>query len=276
MRYLRLIFVLLLALTVAFVIGFNNRCNQQDNKSISRTEKSANSSTAISINTIDEIPLPAGFTRVGLPKDSFGEWLRNIKLKKDNTVYLYNGRSIARQDLHYAVLDISTGNKDLQQCADAIMRLKSEYYFSRKEYDKISFRTGNGTNLNFDAFAKNHSNCYSHDCLLKFLEKVFMNCGTYTVDEMTKPISINDIESGDVFVKAGSPGHAMIVVDVAIKETMHKKVYMLAQSYMPAQDMHIVINPDDEKLSPWYEVNDEERIITPGWIFDKKQLKRWK
>jgi hypothetical protein len=81
---------------------------------------------------------------------------------------------------------------------------------------------------------------------------------------------------GDVFVKAGAPGHAMIVVDVALNETTGKKIYLLAQGYMPAQDMHIVMNPNSSTLSPWYEVNDSEKIITPGWIFTKDQLKRWK
>jgi Domain of unknown function (4846) len=33
----------------------------------------------------------------------------------------------ARQDVQYAVLDISVGNRDLQQCADAVMRIRGEY-----------------------------------------------------------------------------------------------------------------------------------------------------
>jgi hypothetical protein len=50
---------------------------------------------------------------------------------------------------------------------------------------------------------------------------------------------------------------------------------MLAQSYMPAQDIHIVKNPMKDKLSPWYEVNDEKQIITPQWIFETGQIKMW-
>jgi hypothetical protein len=50
---------------------------------------------------------------------------------------------------------------------------------------------------------------------------------------------------------------------------------MLAQSYMPAQDIHIVKNPVDDKLSPWYEVNNAEEIITPEWTFLRNQLRRW-
>lgn len=225
-------------------------------------------------NTIGDIHLPAGFKRA--PTDSFGEWLRDIHLKKDNVVRLYNGTPKERQDLHYAVIDISTGSKDLQQCADAIMRLKAEYYFARKEYNKITFPRGDGKILSFDAYAAEHGKCYTHDCLLSFMEKVFIQCGTYTVDAMTKTISLTDIQLGDVFVKAGAPGHAMIVADVAKNEATHQIIYLLAQSFMPAQDMHIVINPTDENLSPWYAVDSDSKIITPGWTFARTQLKRWK
>ena len=93
---------------------------------------------------------------------------------------------------------------------------------------------------------------------------------------MTGNIVMKEIQPGDVFVKAGSPGHAMIVVDVALNETTRRKIYLLAQGYMPAQDMHIVSNPNNSKLSPWYEINETEKISTPGWIFDRNQLKRWR
>ena len=37
-----------------------------------------------------KIPLPEGFKRVGVEKNSFAEWLQNIPLKKDKTVYLFD------------------------------------------------------------------------------------------------------------------------------------------------------------------------------------------
>ena len=50
---------------------------------------------------------------------------------------------------------------------------------------------------------------------------------------------------------------------------------MLAQSYMPAQDIHIVKNPGNEILSPWYETGEEAMIITPEWKFEQNQLYKW-
>jgi dTDP-4-dehydrorhamnose 3,5-epimerase-like enzyme len=49
-------------------------------------------------------------------------------------------------------------------------------------------------------------------------------------------------------------------------------MYMLAQSYMPAQETQILINPNDESLSPWYPLKDGE-IKTPEWTFMSGDLR---
>jgi hypothetical protein len=273
MKFITGAFIVLLGVTVSLIISFKRISAESAVHTLSLRQQYQK---IIRPSKISDIPMPAGFTRVGVQPGSFGEWLREIYLRKNNVVYLYNGQPVDRQDLHYAVLDISTGNKDLQQCADAIMRLKAEYYFSKKEYDKIVFGEG-AHKLSFSTMLKNAdaTEARLHVLLLQFMEKVFINCGTYTVDAMTKPVGINAMQAGDVFIKAGAPGHAMIVVDVAAN-TAGEKIFLLAQSYMPAQDIHIVINPMNSTLTPWYAVMNYKTIITPGWVFDKTQLKRWK
>lgn len=272
MKFITGAFIVLLCVTVSLIIGFKRISAETI---ATKTAYHVFTKTAPPAKIID-IPLPEGFTRVSAQQGSFAEWLENIQLRKNNTVYLYNGQPVDNQLLHYAVLDISTGTKDLQQCADAIMRLKAEYYFSRKEYDKIVFGDAQ-QKLSFGNWIRNAdiTQQKAHDTLLKFMEKVFINCGTYTVDAMTNAVALTVMQAGDVFVKAGAPGHAMIVVDVA-QNAAGEKIYLLAQGYMPAQDMHIVINPLNQTLSPWYAINNDERIITPGWVFTRTQLKRWK
>jgi hypothetical protein len=224
--------------------------------------------------TVGQIPLPPGFTRAALQSGSYAEWLRNFPLRRDNTVYLYNGQPVEDQRMHYAVLDISTDTTDLQQCADAIMRLRAEYYFSRGEYGKIEFIEGH-TKYNFGKYLSNiEATSNQHGIFMGFMENVFINCGTYTVDAMSSPVLLGTMQPGDMFVKAGSPGHAMVMVDVATN-AVGKKIYLLAQSFMPAQDMHVVVNPINPILSPWYEITNDAEITTPGWVFGNKQLKRW-
>src|SRR5262245_54613618 len=93
---------------------------------------------------VREIPTPKGYKRIVEDSGSFAQWLQHIHLKKDKRVYLYNGDLKRNQAAQFAVIDMPVGKKDLQQCADAVMRLKAEYLFSKKRYDEIAFSDNEG------------------------------------------------------------------------------------------------------------------------------------
>ncbi len=217
---------------------------------------------------ISAIPLPEGFHRIETGHISFAHWLRHIPLKEDRTVYLYNGEPKKNQSAQFAVLDIPVGKKDLQQCADAVMRMRAEYLFSQNRFNEIFFTDNNGKQYAWDGGA----NRFRFE---NYLEKVFGWCGSASLEKQLRPVAdISDIKPGDVLIKGGFPGHAMIVADVAVN-SKGEKIFLLAQSYMPAQDIHIVINPEEEELSPWYKTSGAGNIITPEWTFESKQLRRW-
>ncbi len=222
----------------------------------------------ISYNQIKNIPLPDGFERTQLEESSFANWLEDVPLKKDKTVYKYDGTPKYNQLAQFAVLDISVGTKDLQQCADAVMRLRAEYLFAQKRYDEIVFIDNANKKYAF-------SLPYNRENFAKYLESVFGMCGSASLAKQLK--FKNDfigIEAGDVIIRGGFPGHAVIVMDIA-KNKDGEKIYLLAQSYMPAQDIHVLINPMDENLSPWYKVSEDNIIKTPEYLFYKKELMKW-
>lgn len=219
-------------------------------------------------NYSGEIPVPNGYTRTVTPAGSFTSFLRRLPLKKDKTVYLYNGKKKPRQHAQYAVVDIPTGKKDLQQCADVVMRLRAEYLFAQKKYDSISFTDYAGKRYSWQG----GSNRSQFD---RYLENVFGWCGSASLEKQLKSVAdINRLQPGDVFIHGGFPGHAVIVVDMAVNKA-GKKVYMLVQGYQPAQDMHLLVNPMNDTLSPWYEITDEEKVYTPEWHFSRRELRRW-
>lgn len=82
-------------------------------------------------NTIESrIKPPAGYIRQPVPSDSFVFYLRNLPLLPSGSkVKLYNGKEKPYQQGAFAVVDMEIGNRDLQQCADAIIRLRAEYLF---------------------------------------------------------------------------------------------------------------------------------------------------
>ncbi len=216
---------------------------------------------------IADIPCPPGFKRVATAPGSFGEWLRQLRLKKDNTVYLYNRLPKRNQSAQFAVIDISVGHKDLQQCADAVMRLRAEWLYSRQRLADIDF-TGN---------AQTHYRLRPGAGRAEFdqyLEKVFSYCGTLSLSRQLQAKALVRLAPGDVLILGGSPGHAMLVTDVAVNKR-GQKIFLLCQSYMPAQDVHIVVNPQNATLSPWYEVNSGPLIETPEYTFTINQLKTW-
>lgn len=232
--------------------------------------------------TIGSIPLPAGYHRMVEGDGSFGAWLRNVPLKKETTVYLFDGKPKENQDAQFAVLDVSVGKEDLQQCADAVMRLRAEYLYSRGEYGSITFYTETGRTLNFVQWSAGHGGIVDHGRVFnlsrsmfdRYLREVFMYCSTRTLARQLVRASLNTVEPGDVLIRAGSPGHAMLVVDV-VEDNRGQRAYLLAQSYMPAQDIHIVKNPDDN-LGPWYRSDSGlGRVVTPEYIFKTNELRKW-
>lgn len=72
----------------------------------------------------------------------------------------------------------------------------------------------------------------------------------------------------------GSPGHCVLVVDLAQDEN-GDTCYLLAQGYMPAQDFHVLKNPNKEDC-PWYFKEDlSGNIRTPEYGFTESDIKRW-
>ncbi|MBK8089321.1 MAG: hypothetical protein IPK31_16040 [Chitinophagaceae bacterium] len=100
--------------------------------------------------------MPAGYDRVELSTGSFGNFLRNQPLKQDKTVYLYNGSPKYNQRAQYAVLNVSVGSRDLQQCADAVMRLRAEYLKRwRSRFVSVIMQGGNIAGINTGTGAGN-------------------------------------------------------------------------------------------------------------------------
>ncbi len=106
------------------------------------------------------------------------------------------------------------------------------------------------------------------------MDMVFAYAGTISLAQELKPVAIEDMRIGDVFIQA-SPCHCVIVVDMAQNTETGEKLFMIAQSYMPAQDIQILKNYNDESISPWYSVDFGDVLNTPEWKFNKGDLKRF-
>lgn len=241
---------------------------------------------------VNRIAVPKGFKRVEAKEGSFGDWLRYLALKPGNPdVHLYNGNLKGYQSGHAAVLDVDVGNTDIQQCADAVMRMRAEYLYSIKDYENLHFNFTNGNNVGFKkwsegyrtvikgnsvTWSKSASKDDSYKTFKGFCNTIFNYAGTSSLSkELKKVPNIKDIQIGDVFIFGGFPGHAVLVIDVCENTQTGEKLFMIQQSYMPAQEIHILKNFNNANISPWYSTNFEGDLETPEWTFSKDQLMRW-
>lgn len=240
----------------------------------------------------DRIAPPAGCERVPAAPGSFGDWLRHLPLRKGTPpVLLYDGRPKRNQSAHFAVVLMDVGSEDLQQCADAVIRLRAEYLWSISDFKDIAFRFTSGDRAEYAQWAKGFrpsvrgdrvswelkaGQDWSYGCFRDYLATVFRYAGTYSLSrDLRAAPERKDVRIGDVFIRGGFPGHAVIVVDLAASEATGSRYFLLAQSYMPAQEVHVLKNPGDGGLSPWYPVDFGDVLVTPEWTFSANERKRF-
>jgi len=242
---------------------------------------------------VHRIQPPDGYERIGVMPSTFENWLRHLPLKKCRPpVRLYNRAEKPNQKAHFAVIDIDVGDRNLQQCADAVIRLRAEYLYATGKYDAIHFKFTSGDNAAFKKWIEGYRPIVdgnrvrwersaerdsSYASFREYLNTVFTYAGSDSLSrELRRVKEVSKMRIGDVFIQGGFPGHAVIVVDMAVNGETGKKVFLLAQSYMPAQDIHVLKNPTDSKLSPWYIVEFGETLQTPEWVFRRTDLRRFR
>ena len=238
--------------------------------------------------TLEErINVPDGYERVPAAEGSLADFLRSYPMKEyGSDVHYYDG-GVKSHAAQVAVFDMYLGEKDLQQCADSVMRIYAEYLRSSGRQDEIAFHFVSGFLCDYKSWLEGNrvsvaGNAVSwvpgaqradnDETFEAYLETVFSYASTISLKKESEPVALSDVEAGDIFITAGSPGHVVMVADVCEKDGV--KAFLLAQGYMPAQDFYILRN-DMHEDDPWYY---EEEITypfcTPEYVFGEECLMR--
>jgi len=244
-------------------------------------------------NTIKErILIPEGFSIKTYTTNSFSDYVQNYSLKPFGAqVINYDGNPYSYQDGHVGVLEIPVPTNGLQQCADALMRIRAEYLWETNQKEKIGFNFTSGhycswkkyeegfrpkINGNKVSFHKTVAKNSSKENFHKYLNLIYMYAGTQSLyDELPKINSINNVEVGDMLIYPGSPGHVIMVVDKAIN-SKGENLFIFAQGNTPAQSVHIIKNPTDSSISPWFKIEIGEQVNIPTYYFDEAKFMRFK
>jgi hypothetical protein len=202
---------------------------------------------------------------------------------------LHSGLPKRNQGAHVLVTDLDVGPQDLQQCADAVIRLRAEYLWGAGRADDVCFRFTRGDLATWARWRdgwrpRMHDNAVRWERsappaldranFRSYLDTVFTFAGTSSLSrELTTPTARDHILPGDVLIEPGFPGHAVVVLDVA-EDRQGRRIYLLGQSYMPAQQLHVLKAPGSS-LSPWYEADPRGPVATPEWRFPEHSWRRF-
>ena len=229
--------------------------------------------------SLDErFPTEPGFTRVAVAPGSFAAFLRSLPVAEKGTPVLsFRGQTIlAGDDARLgAVVAIDVGDKDLQQCADSIIRMHAEWRRAVGRGD-VSYKSLSGFSMPYDRWRKGERFVLagkdlawtgggraddSRASFRSYLDNVFMWANTVGLARDAQKPARADVRAGDFFVLGGAPGHAVLVLDVATDGAGHKRA-LIGQGYMPAQSFHVVRSPEG---SVWHSLDGDE-VRTPFWV----------
>ena len=229
------------------------------------------------------VKVPKGYKRVAYKKGSFQEYLKNYKLKPfGSKIINYDNSEYFWQRGHIGVLDISVPKNGLQQCADALIRVRSEYLWNTNQKDKIGFNFTSGHYCSWEKYAEGYRPKISGNKVsfhrsagkdtsktnfYRYLNLIYTYSGTLSLfHELPKINTTSNLKIGDMLINGGSPGHIVMVCDEAINDK-GEKIYLLFQGNTPAQSVHLVKNLEDSNLSPWYTLEKDVVIPVSNYTF---------
>lgn len=150
---------------------------------------------------------------------------------------LYTGDTANYQFLGYAVVDMPLLSNS-EQCADACMRLRTEYLFHNGRYGEIRFNDVKGKAFKYTGGS-------SRKEFEKYLKRVYGVANIFSLNRELQPPA-GEVQPGDLFVYAAADrpgnqyGHAVMVVDVAWHPCSGRKVLLLAEGNTGTQSSSAV------------------------------------
>ena len=237
---------------------------------------------------------PAGYARIPAAEDSFLHFMRGAPVwPQGSSIMTYDGKPLSSVNAA-AVYTLSLPETDIQQCADTVIRLWSEYFASTGQPERIAFQFSNGYETKYTDWAagRRYVNIPVIDktfCIKlagedgtmpDYLCQVMRYAGTLSLEAESQPISVSEAHAGDIICKGGAPGHAVLIADEAVNEA-GERCFLLTQGFMPAQSAHIIAGVYDSPLGedcPWYteEQLGADTIRLSSYTFERGALRRWK
>ncbi|MCK8481240.1 DUF4846 domain-containing protein [Psychroserpens algicola] len=244
-----------------------------------------------SLTIKSRVKIPEGYQRVAYESGSFAEYLRNYKLKPfGSKIINYDESEYFWQGGHIGILEVPVPKNGLQQCADALIRIRSEYLWDNNRKNEIGFNFTSGhycswknyaegyrpkINGNKVVFNKTAGANHSKENFYKYLNLIYMYSGTLSLYNELESVDDSNLHIGDMLIKGGTPGHIVMICDEVINDK-GEKLFLLFQGNTPAQSVHLVKNLEDSDMSPWYDLKNNATIPVSNYTFSSAKFVRFK
>jgi len=238
--------------------------------------------------------VPDGFFRPPFPTESYQTYLQSIAIKTaDAKVMKFNGYE-KKFICYVAVVEEELMDEDIMHGEHYAQKLRAQYLYNHSKYELIRFSYDDNRSISYQEWMDGMRFVWQDSIFVldsisapasgdivfkKFMKELYSNSTSLGLNSDTYVLPIDQLSIGDVFIQPQdlySPGHAVLILDMAVDPLTGEKLVLLGQGYTPAQNMHILANPFDEDISPWYRVKEDEPFFaTAQWTFRMKHLRRF-
>lgn len=238
---------------------------------------------------------PMGYTRIYAAEGSFSDFLRKYPVRVAGAEVMRHDGT-ARQDAQAAaVLDVTLGKKNHEGPAGAIARLIAEYLYAQERYSDLSFTIGKSFDFSFDRWRQGKvlkssgsqlewtdggQDSNGEENFKAYLSTLFVYISMSTLQKdlvKIEDVDAEEIQVGDIFIAKNSEGreHAVMVADLCNNDETGERLMLLVQGGTPAQQLHIVDNPSDASIAPWYPCGFASELSTPDLTLDIEKRYRF-
>ncbi|MDR0582606.1 MAG: DUF4846 domain-containing protein [Prevotellaceae bacterium] len=217
--------------------------------------------------------VPSGYYRTDTAPATFAFFLQHLPLLPPKTpVKFYDG--VPNTTSHpAAVIDMDTGDKNLQQNAQTVIRLWAEYLFEQQRFPDIHFHINNGELIPYEQWAqgmklvinrktywtKTPSNPRLYQTFRRYLNFIFTNSDFQTLSQDLQPSAATTVAPGDILI---SGDEVVMILDVAVHQETGEVVVLLVSGGNPAQSIQVLQNTGENKTAgAWFPVNNGVLVI---------------
>jgi hypothetical protein len=215
---------------------------------------------------VGEIALPStAYKRILATDNSFAGWLRDLPLMKTGSDVLNHRDGIFKAGTDTAVafvVDLDIKGRRHEQCMDILVRIYAEYLWRENQVESLNLPLPGGYWLTWEDWSngfrpvfrgidvdmkKSSRSDTTHQAYQSYLNTIYCESHTQQFYHAYLPVDKKKVQIGDILIRKGTNGHAVMIVDLARNER-GELIALIGNGDTPACQFFLL---NHKKNSPW-------------------------